>query len=57
MTIVLNKKIEKKEFQKIIESITSSKDSKKVNTMKYCGVIKLKKDALAIQKEMRNEWE
>ena len=57
MTIVLNKKIEKKEFIAILDSIPSKKESKKVNTMKYCGVIKLKKDALAIQKEMRNEWE
>ena len=57
MTVVLNKKIEKKEFIAILDSITSKKESKIVNTMKYCGVIKLKKDALAIQKEMRNEWE
>ena len=57
MTIVLSKKIEKKEFIKILESITSKKDSKVVNTLKHCGVIKLKKDALTIQNEMRNEWE
>ena len=57
MTIVLSKKIEKKEFIKILESITSKKDSKVVNTMKHCGVIKLKKDALTIQNEMRNEWQ
>lgn len=30
---------------------------KGVNTKKYCGVIKLKKDPLDIQKEMRNEWQ
>ena len=57
MTIVLHKKIEKKEFLEILDSITSKKESKKVNTMRYCGVIKLKKDAFATQKEMRNEWQ
>ena len=55
-TIILKKKIEKKEFLKILESITSKEKSKQVNTMKYCGTIKLKKDALSIQKEMRDEW-
>jgi hypothetical protein len=56
MTVVVNKKIEKKEFQKILASMMSKNDSKEVNTLKHCGVIKLKKDALAIQKEMRDEW-
>ena len=55
-TIILKKKIEKKEFLKILESITLKEKSKQVNTMEYCGTIKLKKDALSIQKEMRNEW-
>ena len=27
-----------------------------VNTLKYCGVIKLKGSPIAIQKKMRNEW-
>ena len=56
MTVVLDKKIKKKEFQKILASMVSEKDAKGVNTFKYCGVIKLEKDPLAIQKEMRNEW-
>lgn len=56
MTVVLDKKIKKKEFQKILASMASEKDTKGVNTLQYCGVIKLEKDPLAIQKEMRNEW-
>lgn len=56
MTVVLDKKIKKKEFQKILASMVSEKDNKGVNTLKYCGVIKLEKDPLTIQKEMRNEW-
>lgn len=27
-----------------------------VNTLKYCGTIKLKESPLTIQKKMRNEW-
>ena len=57
MTVILNKKIDKKEFQKILKSLASKNDVKGVDTLKHCGVIKLKKDPLTIQKEMRNEWE
>lgn len=28
-----------------------------INTKKYCGIIKLKSEPLAIQKQMRSEWE
>ena len=57
MTIVLKKNIQKKEFLKILQTIDSKKESLAINTLKHCGVIKLKKDALAIQKEMRDEWQ
>ena len=30
---------------------------KGVNTLKYCGTIQLKEDALSIQKKLRNEWQ
>ncbi len=29
---------------------------KGVDTLKYCGVLKLKEDPLAIQKKLRDEW-
>jgi hypothetical protein len=29
---------------------------KGVNTLKYCGVLKLKEDPLVIQKKLRDEW-
>lgn len=56
MTVVLDKKTKKKEFQKILASMASEKNAKEVDTLKYCGIIKLDKDPLAIQKEMRDEW-
>jgi hypothetical protein len=30
---------------------------KGVDTLKYCGTIHLKEDALSIQKKLRNEWQ
>lgn len=30
---------------------------KGVDTKKFCGVIKLKEDALTIQKKLRDEWQ
>ena len=36
----------------------NAKTAKKhFDAFKYCGVIKLKEDPLAIQKRLRNEWE
>ena len=29
---------------------------KGVDTLKYCGVLKLKEDPLTIQKKLRDEW-
>ncbi|HUZ59613.1 MAG TPA: hypothetical protein VMU83_12600 [Hanamia sp.] len=35
---------------------TSVLKPKGANTLKYCGIIKLKEDPLLIQKKLRNEW-
>jgi len=57
MTVIIKKNIDKKEFRKILISLEKNKQSKGVDTSKHCGSIKLKKDSLIIQKEMRDEWE
>lgn len=53
MTIIIKRKTKRglatQKFNKAISS-------KGVDTHKYCGVIKLKKDPLVIQKELRDEW-
>lgn len=41
----------------ILEAIKKVKRRKGLNTAKYCGVIKLKSSPLAIQKNLRDEWE
>ncbi len=42
---------------KVVEEIEKALKTKGVDTRKYCGVIKLKEDPLAIQKRLRDEWE
>ncbi|MFM7486863.1 MAG: hypothetical protein ACKOC0_06930 [Cytophagales bacterium] len=54
MSVVIKKKSAK---QNRTKRFNEALHSKGVDTRKYCGVIKLQKDPLAIQKELRNEWE
>lgn len=51
--------MENKKAEAKIKRIKRKKSDleKGVDTLKYCGVIKLKKDPLAIQKRLRDEWE
>ena len=46
----------KLKFDIITEQITK-KGEKQIDAYKYCGTITIDKDALQIQKEMRDEWE
>ncbi len=40
-----------------IKQFEITKQSKKtINTLKYCGTLSLKIDALTIQKQLRDEW-
>jgi hypothetical protein len=40
----------------ISQLLDKLKYNKGINAKKFCGVIKLKKHPLTIQKEMRDEW-
>lgn len=57
MTFIINKNTTKQEFVKLLASIKVNKKVKGIDLSKHCGVLKLNKDALQIQKEMRNDWE
>jgi hypothetical protein len=52
--VVVLKKGRSKEILMFLKRKAKSK--KGVNTKKYCGTIRLKRDALLIQKDLRNEW-
>ena len=54
MVLVLKKGANKKEMDNISEKLRVTKG---VDTKKYCGAVKLKEDPLAIQKQMRDEWQ
>jgi hypothetical protein len=54
MVLVLKKGASKKQIDNIIRKLKASKG---VDVSKYCGTIKLKTDALTIQKKLRNEWQ
>lgn len=57
MTFVINNKTTRKEFEKLLSSLKKRKKFVGIDLSKHCGVLKLKKDALQIQKDIRNEWQ
>lgn len=54
MQLVLKKGASKKEMDLIHSKLNKAKG---VNTKKYCSVVKLDKDPLVIQQQMRQEWD
>lgn len=56
MTLVIKKGASPKEIEAITLKLSKGKKKKGFNAYKHCGVIKLKTDALAIQKKLRDEW-
>lgn len=54
MVLVLKKGASKQRMSAILKKLQTKKG---VDTKKYCGTIKLKQDALVIQKQLRDEWE
>ena len=56
MVAILKQGATKEYIQKLLDKITKEMHTDGVNTQKYCGTIKLKEDALTIQKRMRDEW-
>jgi len=57
MVLVLKKGASKKEIDSLLKKLVAPNNLSGLDAKKYCGTIKLKEDALAIQKQMRDEWE
>ena len=55
MVAIIKKGSNLKKIRRALKSVDKGKNA--FNPEKYCGVIKLKGDALLIQKKLRNEWE
>jgi len=56
MVLVLKKGAGKREIA-AIEKKLSQNNAPGFNAKKYNGILKLKGDAMAIQKQLRDEWE
>jgi hypothetical protein len=56
MVLILKKGASKKEIEAVTKKLSGIRRKKRFDAYKHCGVIKLKEDALAIQKRLRNEW-
>jgi hypothetical protein len=54
MVTIIKKGTKKEDFDRKLSGL---KNMKRFDAHKYCGIIKLKEDPLAIQKSMRDEWE
>lgn len=53
MVTIIKKGLPKKALKDRIKKMIVNKG---LDAYKYCGIISLKKDALLIQEELRNEW-
>jgi hypothetical protein len=59
MIIEINNNSSPEEIRQALHMLKKSSDTpskKHFDALKYCGVIKLKEDPLAIQKRIRDEW-
>ncbi len=57
MVTTLKQGATKKSIQSLLKNLAKELKPKGVDVYKYVGTISLQKDALAIQKALRNEWE
>lgn len=56
MITTLKRGASKKSIAELLKIIYKKMVLKGVDAHSFCGKISLKKDALSIQKELRNEW-
>jgi hypothetical protein len=54
MVTIIKKGAAKEDMQKVLNNLSVRQG---FNAYKYCGVLKLDRDPLAIQKTLRSEWE
>jgi hypothetical protein len=55
MVIELKRGYDSQKLAEITQKLSSKKHRN--NLKRWCGIVRLKKDPLTIQKEMRDEWE
>lgn len=56
MVTVIKKSVKKKDNKNKINSLNKVDPAKIFKASEFCGKVKYKEDALAMQKKVRNEW-
>ncbi|MHC1776462.1 MAG: hypothetical protein AB9834_13760 [Lentimicrobium sp.] len=56
MVTIIKKGTPREEIRDILER-HAKKRRKKIDLLKYCGILRLKEDPMELQKNWRNEWE
>ena len=56
MVTIIRKGTSKEKIRDILDR-HAKKRRKKIDLLKYCGILSLKEDPLDLQKNWRNEWE
>lgn len=57
MVMTIKQGATKKSIKRLLEGLAKELKPKGVDVYKYVGTISLKKDALKLQRTLRNEWE
>ncbi|WP_179009551.1 hypothetical protein [Winogradskyella forsetii] len=57
MVITIKRGASKEGIRNVFESLKKELKPKGVNTYEYVGKVKLEKDALSVQRILRDEWE
>ncbi len=56
MVTVLKSGASKSSIQSILKKLGTRRSKKGFEAQKFCGILKIDEDALAIQKRLRDEW-
>ena len=56
MVLIIKKGASEESIKKIVAKLKNRKSKKGFPSHKYCGILKIKEDALDIQKRLRDEW-
>ena len=54
MVTILKKRTAKIKIQSLSEKLANNSQNRGIDTHKFCGKLKLKKDSILIQKKLRN---
>lgn len=57
MLTIIKKGSAKTTIKRLLAQLYDKRTTKGFNAHKFCGVLKINSDALALQRKIRNEWQ